>query len=298
MTIGLYDIDFLHDISFSLSLPLMKCYNYFYSKGHQVIMMKPFEDTGRYTKILYFKDSPKLAVPKSLKIDMDKGKMLGYGFFKKSNLTNPSIIAAAPSFFPYEIMPEKIKNKRLFKKVSTNSIVDWREKDFTGVRTGAGTTYINDRDFLEEPDWEEAFKYFDNNISFTHTIWCKDKEIALKFLNKNYQQECQTVVPILFDEDYVSQLPSYSRVYVDNLKTPDDLFFLFIFALKIWGGGDIVYFTNGFSSKFSQLVYKWYLSRKQISFKEFLQDDWKEEKYYNFRYRILLKQDPKKITYK
>ena len=34
MVIGLYDIDFNHGKTFSLSLPLMKTYTYFYNLGH------------------------------------------------------------------------------------------------------------------------------------------------------------------------------------------------------------------------------------------------------------------------
>lgn len=147
MTVGLYDIDFNHKTSFSISLPLMKAYNKLYKEGHQVIMMKPYEKTSRYNKVFYFKESPTLMVPKNLIIDSDKAKYYGYGFLKKSGLSD-STKSVPPSFFPYEVNSNRIRNKPLFSRIKNNCLIDWRERDFTNYRKGTTTTFINDTDFL------------------------------------------------------------------------------------------------------------------------------------------------------
>lgn len=172
-TIGLYDIDFNHGQHFSISLPLMKAYRKLSKEGHIVIMMKPYEKTGRFNKIFYFKDG-KTKIPNSLTINTDKGKMIGYGFYGSANLLEDTALTP-PDFTPYEMNMERVKNKTLFNSIRNNSIIDWREKDFAGVRPGAGITYVNDRDFMDEYDWEEIFDHFDNNINFIHTLYPDDE---------------------------------------------------------------------------------------------------------------------------
>jgi len=58
--IGLYDIDMWHRGRSGPNLELMKTYNYYNNKGHKVIMMRPEEDEGRYNKIIYFKENPRI----------------------------------------------------------------------------------------------------------------------------------------------------------------------------------------------------------------------------------------------
>lgn len=294
MTIGLYDIDFNHGQVFSLSLPLMKAYTYFYELGHQVIMMNPYEKVGRYTKIYYFKDNPSLVVPQKLTISK-KGKTLGYGFYGESGITNPKVLAAIPSFQPYEFKSDKVKNKELFNKVKQNSIVDWREKDLTGYRKGTRITFINDRDFLSEPDWQEVFEAFDNNIAFTHPLNCCSINNVFEVLEKNYSNTA-TIIPIKFDKDYVLKSLEYKDVCFDNRDVSEEQLFLFILFCKILTNQKIVFSLPSIAATpMVKKLIKW-AAAKQVSFKDFLDDEWKEFDYYNFKYRILLKQNPQKIS--
>lgn len=133
----------------------MKAYTKFYKKGHQIIMMPPYEKTGRYTRVFYFKDNPQLQVPKKIVFN-DKSSLYGYGFYKNSGLSE-EVSLLPPSFEPYEFS-SKVRNEKLLRSIKNNNFVDWREKDFTYVHSGKTYTYINDRDFLEENDWKELFK--------------------------------------------------------------------------------------------------------------------------------------------
>lgn len=297
-TIGLYDIDFNHGSSFSISLPLMKAYNGLIKQGHQVIMMKPYELTGRFNKIFYFKDSPKLAVPKKLVIPDKEVKMLGYGFYKTSGLSTEEIINTPPSFVPYDLCSNRIKNKDLYNSIKSNSLVDWREKDFTGVRNGAGITYIYDRDFLSEPDWEELFDHFDNNIKFLHKIKSDNKydnSQILKFIEKPYVGT-EIIVHSGFDVDLMKKLDEYKGITYDYQDEMD--LFMQIMISKIIGIKISFEFkiTNDF---FIQHLLRWNNLCDRISFKEYMTEMniWDSRRFINFPYRILLTQDPKKITY-
>ena len=293
-TIGLYDIDFNHGTSFSLSLPLMKAYTGLMEQGHQVIMMKPYENTGRFNKIFYFKDSPRLAVPKKLIIPTDKDtKMLGYGFYKTSNLSTQEIIESPPSFMPYDLCPAKIKNKPLYRSIKANSIIDWREKDFTGARAGAGKTYVNDRDFLENPDWEELFDHYDNDIEFVHSVR-GDRDKLLKFIEKPYGASTRVVFPCTLDSDILTKASEYRGVIFEvGSENSMGLFMMIMISKIIDVKINVQTFIN--DPFYSDLI-KWNRADR-ISFKEFMGERWNPNNYLNFPYRILLSQNPQKITY-
>lgn len=291
-TIGLYDIDFNHSGRFSISLPLMKAYNRLYKEGHQVIMMKPYDNSGRYTKIFYFKDNPALALPKSLTINPDKSKYLGYGFLKESGLSDITK-TFAPSFMPYELYSNRIKKPKLFKSISENSILDWREKDFTGCNAGAGVTYIYDRDFLLEEDWKDVFKAVDNNIIFLKTIRPQSYEQAIEFLKLDTTRRSNISMPAIYYGEPLVELLDYDNVAFscDN----DEQLFLFIFAAKICTDLKIS-FTNSPTNDFQRDLMSWSYS-PQISFKDWKGKDFNPSQYLKFKYRLLLKQDPKKIKF-
>lgn len=293
-TIGLYDIDFNHGTSFSLSLPLMKAYTGLMEQGHQVIMMKPYENTGRFNKIFYFKDSPRLAVPKKLIIPTDKDtKMLGYGFYKTSNLSTQEIIESPPSFMPYDLCPAKIKNKPLYRSIKANSIIDWREKDFTGARAGAGKTYVNDRDFLDNPDWEEVFEHYDNDVEFVHTIR-GERDKLLKFIEKPYGASTRIVFPLSLDVDLMRKASEYRGITFEARQEETMLLFMEIMISKIL---DIkIPILTFVKDQFYTDLLNWNKVGR-ISFKEFMGERWNPNNYLNFPYRILLSQNPQKITY-
>ena len=295
-TIGLYDIDFNHGSSFSISLPLMKAYAGLMEQGHQVIMMKPYEKTGRFNKIFYFKDNPKLVVPQGLIIPTDKDtRMLGYGFYKSSGLTVQEIIDTPPSFTPYDLCSSRIKNKTLYKSLKGNSIIDWREKDFTGAHAGAGRTYVLDRDFLDEPDWEEVFDHYDNDITFFHTIRSNDESKIMKFIEKPYCGGTRVEVPVIFDKDKLLELDEYTGITY-TAKTEEELFLLIFISKAL----DIKIKLNPYCARteFMKNLVSWN-SVGRISFKDYMTNmgKWNQLNYLKFQFRIYLQQDPKKIAY-
>lgn len=76
-------------------------------------MMSPYEKTGRFNKVLYFKDNPKLPVPKNVIVNSEKSSFYGYGFYGNSTLMEDTK-EYAPSFVPYDNTLTKIKNISLY----------------------------------------------------------------------------------------------------------------------------------------------------------------------------------------
>lgn len=293
-TIGLYDIDFYHSNVFSISLPLMKVYRALLNEGHRVIMMKAYEKTGRYNKIIYFKDNPKVVVPLKLNINTDKAKLIGYGFYGESGLTNPKIIETPPDFMPYDLISSKIKNQSLYKSIRSNSFVDWREKDFSGAKSGAGITYINDRDFLKEEDWKELIQHYDNNIEFVNTIHPSNYNEAFDFLNTYVTNKTSIILPFTLVPDQIKEFYDYNGVRFDISNAKNEDIFYFIFAAKIMGIERIKLFPYISNDVFKNNLIQW-ANNGLISYKEFLKDRYKDTDYYKLSYRILLRQNPKMI---
>lgn len=296
-TIGLYDLDFFHGRAFTISLPLMHAYSKLMKEGHQVIMMKPGEKTGRFNSILYFKDKPDLIIPKSVVLDNEKGKFFGYGFYGYSGI-NEDTKTFVPSFAPYDLFSNKIKNKTLYNSIKANSVIDWREKDFLLTKADATYTYVLDRDFLSEPDWEELFDHFDNKINFVRTVMPPSKydltEVD-KFLTKPYGKATQIVVPATVDKDKLLHYASHDGVCF-NLDTSDtDGVFFHIFISKVVSEKKIRFYNYGLNEKQNDFL-RW-AGAGRVSFAEFMGENFKDTDYLNCRYRALLKQNPLTISY-
>lgn len=269
----------------------MKAYTKFYKEGHQVIMMSPYEKTGRYNKVFYFKDNPKLIVPKGIVFN-EKSSLHGYGFYKNATLSK-EVAALPPSFEPYEFS-SRIKNEKLFKSIKNNNFIDWREKDFTYTSSGKTYTYVNDRDFLEELDWKDLFSNFTNNIEFIHPLTPVDNEQAKELLSIYHGTKTIFIKPN-FNKDDIKFFSNHINVYY-NTKDEDEMLLL-IFAGKILTNNRIR-LPNKCSSKYSEKLMRWGATAGQISFKDFLGKDFDDKDYLKTKNRLLLKQDPKKITFK
>lgn len=298
-TIGLYDIDLHHGASFSISLPLMQSYARLKSEGHQVIMMKPYEKTGRYNKIFYFKDNPRLVIPKKLILDQDKGKCLGFGFYGTAGIS-PETAEFAPSFEPYDLFSDKVRDKTLYKSIKANSLIDWREKDFAGAKAGKGTTYVNDRNFLMEEDWEDLFNHYDNNIDFIHSIRAEsyDDQAFIKLAQKPYGPKTRLIAHSGLNKETFERFKNCRGIVYDYTDAMDLFMQTFISkVIDIPISFEFKYLDS--SDFFLTHLLRWNNLYGRISFKEYMiqMNMWDPGKFMNFPYRLLLQQDPTKITY-
>ncbi len=257
-------------------------------------MMKPYEKTGRYNQIFYFKDNPKLEIPKKLIINQDKGKFCGFGFYGTSGISSKTI-EFVPSFEPYNLFSNKIKNMTLYKSIRNNSIIDWREKNFAGAKCGAAITYVTDRNFLDEEDWEEIFDHYDNNIDFIYSLKVdkSEEDKMFKFLKKPYGNHTRIVVPQQIDMDKLIYLSS-CRGVVFNINDAMELTAQILIS-KILDIKLPMYSTYENDPFILDLIH--WNNAGRISFKEFLGINWDPNKYITFPYRLMLQQNPTKITY-
>ena len=295
-TIGLYDIDFNHGTHFSISLPLMKAYRKLCNDGHLVIMMKPYEKTGRYNKIFYFKDGT-TRIPNGLTINTEKGKVIGYGFYGGAELLKETMFTP-PDFTPYDMNMDRVKNQTLYRSIKQNSLIDWREKDFTGVRTGSGITYVNDRDFMDEYDWEELFDHFDNNIYFVHTLYPGQNQLRT-LMQKNYTF-ARIAAPMIFDKELILELLDTKGIMFNNKDVSLKYLIGFICFVKTLSLKKIA-FTNPMSTDPNmKRIIKWAYDTSRISYEQFYQKTEGhmpiDNFHYNFKPKALLYQDPKAIT--
>ena len=295
-TIGLYDIDFNHGNSFSISLPLMKAYRKLSQEGHIVVMMQPYENTGRYNKIFYFKEG-QTKIPKSLTIDSSKGKMVGYGFYGSAGLL-PGTALTEPDFTPYDLNSDRIKNKTIYSSIKNNSIIDWREKDFTGVHKGASITYVNDRDFMNEYDWEDIFDHFDNNICFIHTLHPTIEQLPL-LIPKHYYKT-RICVPISFDEKIIKELLDTSGIAFDNVGVSNEKLILFILFCKILSKEKLSFRAPSTNDPLLRRILKWGASGFEGSYEEFCRKEIgympMDSFHYNFKPRTALRQKPSTMS--
>lgn len=262
-----------------------------------IVMMSPYEKTGRYNKIFYFKESRKLKIPNSLLINTDKGKMIGYGFYGANHLLDDTA-ATPPSFTPYSNCSSRIKNKSLYKSVMSNSIIDWREKDFTGVKKGSGITYVNDRDFLLEPDWEDLFNNFSNNISFIHSLRPQGRDQIKSILSKNYITS-KICIPIdQLNIDDIKYCLRMNGAVFDITNITNEKLFSFIFLTKTFSSDKIKFSIYASPNPFTQKLLSWGMSGSTESFASFCGKDYDDtnKDYYRFKYRKLLRQKPSNMT--
>lgn len=271
----------------------MKAYTKFYDQGHQVIMMKPYEKTGRYNKVFYFKDNPDLVVPKGIAFG-EKSSLHGYGFFKEARISEETA-ASPPSFEPYQFNSSRIKNTSLFKSIMNNDIIDWREKDFTGTHKGKTYTYVNDRDFLKEEDWKDLFTHCDNNIEFIHLLKTNNYKQAKEFLKLYTGNYSNIILPISFKKEEIESLLGYSNLTFSSEIDTDELI-KFIFMVKTFSNEKIKIVYSPAATPIVKNLIKW-AAAGQVSFKDFLGKDFNDNDYLIFKNRLLLKQDPKKMTY-
>lgn len=108
-TIGLYSLDLWHRTNKAMpNLELMKIYNYHFTHNDIVMMMRPGEDEGRFSKIIYFKDNPNFSIPRNVSVSGPNKEICGYGFYKKFFPIDNIYANEPPSYYPYEPYTERL----------------------------------------------------------------------------------------------------------------------------------------------------------------------------------------------
>ena len=202
-SIGLYDIDFLHGSKFSLNLELMKVFNYYHKRGHVVNLIKKNENLKRYNKIIFFKESPNLKIPKDLSLTGETKIIYGYGFYNRYIPLDDKFRDIPPDFLVYDIFEDKIKNIKLYKKIKKGSLVRVENEDYSGYNPDSKEIYIVDYDFTRLKNAEEFLqKYNKHNIRFLHSLNFSDKDTFFKLFPYLYNCGRRLKIDFNFDKSF------------------------------------------------------------------------------------------------
>ena len=182
-TIGLYDIDLWHRGKSAPNLELMKIYNYYQQRNNLVRMMKPNEDEGRYSRIIYFKDNPNIQIPRALTINGDKKETYGYGFYKKYYPLDEEIMKVPPVYDLYDVYSYKLSvPNNSYDSLKRDSLIRLESNDFTDFKPERLKMNFVDHDFLYVKDaFECLLENKNHRFNFFHTLWVKDEDTFYKF---------------------------------------------------------------------------------------------------------------------
>ena len=181
MKILLYDIDMWHRKGKAMpNLELMKIYNYHYSKGDIIRLLRPQDKIDNYSKVIFFKETD-TEIPRALEVYGENKQIYGFGFYNKFFPLDSIYTDVPPSYAIYEPYDEKFKVscKSHFKKAS---FVRIENNDFSGYNEKFNYIFVADPkpfrlenldDFLQE--------YKTHNIYFSRGLDL-DSETKLKFI--------------------------------------------------------------------------------------------------------------------
>lgn len=299
-TIGLYDIDLWHRGKSVPNLELMKIYNYYTQKDYSVKMMKPNDEEGRFTNIIYFKDNPNVQIPRVLNLNGDKKTIYGYGFYNSYTPLIPEIAKVPPLYDLYDPYSWKFKiPKSNYDELKRSSIIRIENSDFSGYKKEAIKMFFVDHNALhQENAYDILLNNKNNTFVFLHNIRIKDEETYYKFerfypLISNY-----ILIDFRYNSDFFFNVFKDRKIIFPTEKREDETILNFqLRKVKI----GLFYKASGIRQLFpfiptslnneDELINKWLTSNSTESFEK----SYKIPNNIPSELRILLKQDPKKI---
>ena len=200
-TIGLYDIELWHRGKAMPNLELMKIYNYHFINNDIPVMMRPGEDEGRFSKIIYFKDNPNTQIPRSLSLAGEKKEIYGYGFFKQFYSLDTLYKNVPPSYYPYDPFTERL-SLVTYNKIKRSSYIRLENKDFSDYSDSKTYITFADHDlFYKENALDFIKEHKNHRFIATHRIDIKDNETFIKFIPYSSLIDRRFFIQYKFTED-------------------------------------------------------------------------------------------------
>lgn len=314
-SICLYDIDFLHSSNFSPpNLELMKIFNYYFKKGNIVNLGKVGENLNRYNQVFFFKANPNTKIPRTLSLTGESKQLYGYGFFRNFTPLKDYIKDIKPSYIPYDLNEDKIKNLSLYKKIKTNSLIRVENEDFSDFKKDSSILYVSDYNFLE---LDNAFDFLNKyklnyKINFLYPLIAKDEETFKKIFSVACNSNRRIIINFEFNKNF------FKKFYYENIlflgepmekeKNPS-LFLQRILKMILWAKSENkqIQFTKiNFTKKeleekpllqLCEPIYKWCYAKTNVSCYKYLISKIGLERLESLtasrrNVRLLLKQNP------
>lgn len=200
-TIGLYDIELWHRGKAMPNLELMKIYNYHFTHNDIVIMMRPGEEEGRFTKIIYFKDNPNTQIPRNIVLSGPKKEIYGYGFYKQFFPLENTYVNFPPSYYPYDPYTEKF-SATTYNQIKKSSYIRLENKDFSDYKDKKFYITFADHDLFYKDDAETFIKEHKNHrFKAIHRLDIKDEITFLKFIPFSELIDRRFFIRYKFSED-------------------------------------------------------------------------------------------------
>lgn len=268
-------------------------------------MMRPKEDEGRYTKIIYFKENPKFSIPKNLTIYGPKKSIFGYGFYQVPSILKPEIAAVKPDYLPYEPWTHKITSVNVYEDMKKSSFIRFSTNNCVDFDPNKKGIYFADDDCLYQ---EGIYEFMRENIShkfnFIHPIEARDPETAKKFITFSPLFNKSINIRFRYDEDFFF---SYAK---ENILFPivpyaDDTtenYLARMIKMGLWYKKNNIrkFQYYGIYSGFRKQIFDWiFNSKATCSFEEYYKDSKRTMKELSLQtdtIRTLLKQQPETVT--
>lgn len=277
------------------NLELMKVYNYHYQNNDLVTLLKPKDDTSRFSKIIYFKDSPNSTIPKKC-VSNDKTSIYGQGFYNYFEPLDKKYSGSPPSFLPYDLVSDKIIGVD-YNHLKRSSIIRLENQDFTGFDEKLLGIYIVDQDFCRL-DYESFLREFHNHNFFfyyapiCHTIEQFDK--IKKFFNIMRER---VRIEFQYNGDFVKEYKSKVIFPMHNIQNEtDEQAAIRITKTILTIKKDEQNLSQIHSSKKFTYLIKWGAAKKICSYFDYYKNNNKALDFLNTsstELRLLLKTNPK-----
>lgn len=306
---GLYDIDLWHKGRSVPNLELMQTYAYLSSKNERVIMMKPNEDEEKFSQIIYFKDNPNVALPKTLNVYGEKKSFFGYGFFNKAFPLKPEIAEMPPSYIPYDAWTNKIgMSVTDYEKMKRSALIRFETDDLTDLKHNPITKhiYLADRNFLKIDGAEEFLQQYKNcHFNFLHSLITDDYLIAQKFMRYSSLFNKRIVIDGPFPEDFFYEYCGRNIIF-SSVKFPNEKlknYQLRMIKIILWhkcNNYPMMWPLHQKEDELTELILAWGKDNSNhTSFADYYISDKNVKKIImncDTDIRILLKQNPKTVT--
>lgn len=301
--IGLYDIDMLHRGRSAPNLELMQVYNYYNSRNNRVIMMKSNDGLTKYQQIFYFKEKPNIAIPNSLNLNLDKGQLIGYGFFGRLPQLKEEIKSLPPDFEPYDIYSHKLTIPRGYDALKRDSLIRLETEDFSGFKKDRHYIYLSDVNFLYTPGAEEFVQdNKDRDFIFYNPLTVNDEETYNKFYRYTTLFNRRLIINFDFNEDFFYENIGEAYFHFTKKENESELNYLIrlVKAILIYKKKDIIFLENRISQDtLENKILDWGKSRTQYSFAKYYENNNMVQNIIRKQpteLRLLLKQNPLTIT--
>lgn len=304
-SIALFDIDFWYGRKQYPNLELMKTFNYYYSQNHIIVFVKPNQSLEKYDRVFYFFENTNILLPKQLNILNEKSQCYGSGFYGNFRELISPINNSIPSYLPYDLEENNIKNIKLYNQIKKNSLIRLENLDFSGFNSKSKYIYLVDHDVLYK-DFEnfaiEYDKYYYRTF-YPLKIYTEEKLFQIEKYSEKFKTN-RFIIDFIPNKELYTLFSNKNFIYTFKNLTEKNNQLKCIRTFLYLKSKNIKPYFKIFEKIPKKIIpiFDWYSSGERSSYYEYIQNkpnllnDFNENFSKDSDYRLLLKTNPKKIN--